>query len=911
MKMKVTLIKYRLVLIFLVVNFCFHAKAQFDYPVRSDVSFGGKLIDMQTRFTEYISKTKNPYLIEARRLSLEGMKLNDKMDNRTAIICYLRAELLVIKNVASSELKNLLLADILQNKGRTYHYLGKGMEANDFVNDSKLLNETLISSGDIEIARFAYFFLATNYDMLEGIIRLHFRKSGVPYAYAAVKIKRDILKIRGSEMGRSYWNYAVQFRGLPIPDGVGIDTMITFSKLAIEEFKFDNKFDRIYNGEFISTNYVMLAEKYMNVYHNADSCKFYTERAIASLSIKNKYQFPDDLPAFIDHEEMMRSSRPLSVFLWYIYNNTLDRRYLELAKNLLDSAVKALSSHTAETFVQGGRNIVEMNNTNRFIINILATEASFPVKGEKCIDFLSEIEKVKTYNYQKKLLENQIVHSSQNGGIEIQAIRKLNSQYDNLEENRLKFNHIDYLEQNLNLLLRIDYLEKSSYKKEILNNIFFTDEKAEISKICTLIEPSTTILLYYFDDFANLCISVSSAGIEINRMPVGSDFYQNLTSFQELNARQTMLDDNWCKLSNKIYKSLVQPYLKNSSPKNLVIISSGILSRIPFESLVTSYSKNSQGKLDVNYLMQDINIRYEYSLKPFYKQGQKKKIPTIEKVFAFAPKYETPSATSGGTVTLSGRNYMRSDIRSESFPLKFNVPEAEMVANSQGGIAFTNNNATENKFREVAGSADILHLSMHSYALNENPMYWGLVFAKKQKISDSLKNNDVTSLIDDGILYAYEIYQMNLKSDMVVLSACETGIGRYETGEGTRSLGLAFRYAGCNNTVMSLWAVDDEYTEELMKSFYSYLNLGKPKAEALTLSKRDFVKNHNTAGPFFWAGFIMYGDNQPVNLKKQSNFYIFLIIGFLFIVITGFTVRCRGRRQVAYLSCAGLLLKLV
>ena len=135
-------------------------------------------------------------------------------------------------------------------------------------------------------------------------------------------------------------------------------------------------------------------------------------------------------------------------------------------------------------------------------------------------------------------------------------------------------------------------------------------------------------------------------------------------------------------------------------------------------------------------------------------------------------------------------------------------------------------------------------------------MYSGLVFAKNKTRGLIKPTIDNISWIDDGILYAYEISQMNLKSDMVVLSACETGIGRYETGEGTRSLGLAFRYAGCNNTIMSLWKVDDKYTEELMRSFYTYLKEGKPKAEALILAKKDFVKNNETAGPFFWAAFI-------------------------------------------------------
>ena len=885
--MKVAFIKYPLLLIFLVVSFFFHGKAQFDYPVRREVSFGGKLVDMQKRFTAYINNTNDSILIKARRLSLEGMRLKDKMDNRAAIICYLKAELLLSKSPVQSELTNLVLADVLQNKGRAYHYIVKPAASLDFINESKRLNESLLDSRNIEIARFAYFFLATNYDMLEGIMPI-FKQPGTPYAYAAVKIKRDILHIRGAEMGRSYWNYAGQFYRKPASKDIAFDTMIVYAQLADKEFKADKNIDRIYTAEFTSNNNIILAERYKNFYNNVDSCKFYTERIIAALSIKGIYNLPDKLPAFINHEEVMRSSSYFSEFLRYIYENTADKRFLKVARDLLDSAVKALSNHTAETFIQGERNIDAMRFTSRFLIKTLATGESYPMKNERALELLAQIDKAKTFNYQKKLLENQIAHSSQINGLEIHLIRKLNSQYDNLEEDRLKTNHFEYLTKNLNLLTQIDSLEKLEYKKEILTTIFLKDENPEIGSIISSIKPGTTILMYYFDPLANLCASISSNGLEINWIPVSDDFYKDLRSFQELNTRQTMLDESWCRLSNKVYKSLVKPYLKNNATEELIIISDGVLDRVPFESLVISWSKDAKGKYAIEYLMQDMNVRYEYSLKPFYKSEVEKPIASIKKVYAFAPNYESPLATTRSTTILPEKNYTGPNLRSESFPLKFNVPEAEMVARSQDGAAFVNDNATEEKFRKVAGNADILHLSMHSFAFNDDPMYLGLVFAENKNVTDSEKAKlDITSWKDDGILYAYEIYQMNINSDMVVLSACETGIGRYETGEGTRSLGLAFRYAGCNNTIMSLWAVDDEYTQELMRSFYHYLGQGKPKAEALRLAKSDFIKNNKTAGPFFWAGFILYGDNQPVNLKKHSGFAIFLVVGLIATLLVG------------------------
>jgi CHAT domain-containing protein len=427
--------------------------------------------------------------------------------------------------------------------------------------------------------------------------------------------------------------------------------------------------------------------------------------------------------------------------------------------------------------------------------------------------------------------------------------------------------------------------------------IFNPDNKNRVRQICASLKPGTTILLYYFDDFVNLCTTIAAEGITIHKMPVEPALLNDLAAFQVLNSHQTMIDGNWCRLSNRIYQGLVEPYIQPGSTKELVIVSAGLLNCIPFESLVTGWGSGKDGKFNVHYLMENMGIRYEYSLEPFLSRNQAASVAGIKKVYAFAPEYDIPAAPYKGMAAPQQANYISSSLRSQSFPLKYNVPEAQMVVNATGGMGFLNKAATEKKFMEVSGNADILHLSMHSYAFNENPMYWGLVFAKNNSLNDSTGNTSSNpSWADDGTLYAYEIYQMNLKSDMVVLSACETGIGQYVTGEGTRSLGLAFRYAGCNNTVMSLWSVDDKYTEELMGSFYHYLEEGSYRAEALTFAKRDFVKMHNTAGPFFWAGFILYGDNQAVHFEKPFNFSILLIIGFTVILIAGLEVWRRKNR---------------
>ena len=104
-----------------------------------------------------------------------------------------------------------------------------------------------------------------------------------------------------------------------------------------------------------------------------------------------------------------------------------------------------------------------------------------------------------------------------------------------------------------------------------------------------------------------------------------------------------------------------------------------------------------------------------------------------------------------------------------------------------------------------------------------------------------------------------------------MLSACETGIGKLQRGEGIISLARAFAYAGAKSIFTTLWKVDDEKTKDLVIDFYKYLKVGKAKDEALHLAKLDFLKKNKGKGaanhPFFWAGMIGIGDMRPLNMN--------------------------------------------
>ena len=109
-----------------------------------------------------------------------------------------------------------------------------------------------------------------------------------------------------------------------------------------------------------------------------------------------------------------------------------------------------------------------------------------------------------------------------------------------------------------------------------------------------------------------------------------------------------------------------------------------------------------------------------------------------------------------------------------------------------------------------------------------------------------------------------DLYNLQLNADMVVLSACETGIGELQKGEGIISLARGFTYAGAKSIITSLWSVEDECTKKIMISFYEYLDQGLAKDAALRQAKLDYINDEQTthvdAHPFYWSPFIGVGD---------------------------------------------------
>jgi CHAT domain-containing protein len=149
-------------------------------------------------------------------------------------------------------------------------------------------------------------------------------------------------------------------------------------------------------------------------------------------------------------------------------------------------------------------------------------------------------------------------------------------------------------------------------------------------------------------------------------------------------------------------------------------------------------------------------------------------------------------------------------------------------------------------------------------------------------------------------LYQPEIYNLDMRAtQLVILSACETGRGQFIHGEGMMSLARAFSYAGCKSVITSLWKADDAATAYITKRLHHYLKSGKPKDVALQLAKRDYLEDDSIADrfktPAFWSHLILIGDTSPLYASSSHGWWVAGGIAIMVLAAIVYVVRRRRR----------------
>ncbi|MCP4438199.1 MAG: CHAT domain-containing protein [Aureispira sp.] len=430
---------------------------------------------------------------------------------------------------------------------------------------------------------------------------------------------------------------------------------------------------------------------------------------------------------------------------------------------------------------------------------------------------------------------------------------------------RTALNQVNLDIENFVALLRKDYPKYIKLKGQQVNN-----DPKEIQK---LLDNQTALLEYVISDSTLYIFYIDHQNLRLYKQPLQKkvlakkikQFHSCLSNYSMIVEHEEDAYQKYRTLAHWFYQNLVAPGLKEAQNiNNLVIVSDGDLGHLPFETfLMEDAPQTYAGYSNLDYLINSYNVSYNYSAT-LWKENEESPTPSNNgKILGMAANYETKIDTNLKTLRLPTDEWLRSTLA----PLPAARKEVEVLANKFQGFFAFDSLASERTIKEKAPEYAIIHLATHGLLNHKRPVLSSIAFTEN---GDSIENN---------FLQAYEISKMKLNADLVVLSACETGYGKFEKGNGIASLARAFMYAGSPALVVSLWQVNDQVTSSIMQNLYDNLANGMKKDKALSTAKLDYIKGAKgiAAHPAFWSPFVQIGKTSAVNISRKGDTPIWAI----------------------------------
>lgn len=334
-------------------------------------------------------------------------------------------------------------------------------------------------------------------------------------------------------------------------------------------------------------------------------------------------------------------------------------------------------------------------------------------------------------------------------------------------------------------------------------------------------------------------------------------------------------------LSRAVDEKVMQPVRELvGDAKQLLISPDGELNLIPFEALVDERGRYLIERYSFTYLTSGRDLlrmqaRHESKGQPLLIANPSFGEPVTEQIARNATT--RPDARGGKRSVIEARNLSEvyfaplGGTAQEALTIRGLFPKASLLAGAE---------ATEARLKQ-ARAPSILHIATHGFFLTDEPsatdMRGTRAISANAKIENPLLRSGLAlaganldkDTGDDGILTAMEASGLNLWSTkLVVLSACDTGLGEVRNGEGVYGLRRAFVLAGAESLVLSLWPISDYSTRNLMIGYYKNLKLGLGRGAALRQVQLDLLKRNKQLHPFYWANFIQSGEWANLDGKR-------------------------------------------
>jgi len=339
---------------------------------------------------------------------------------------------------------------------------------------------------------------------------------------------------------------------------------------------------------------------------------------------------------------------------------------------------------------------------------------------------------------------------------------------------------------------------------------------------------------------------ISSGTSDFIRLAETAGMEEKVTGLRDAVVKGKTAD--YTKSAYQLYQELIEPLAPYLDTESLIIVADQMLHFLPFELLLTEDVLHQRYE-QMPFLVNEFNISYAPSVTILEKMLERKK-ESPKNLLALAPFTDVEMDWNSGSnpqrygdqmEPLLLTNYETRKI-GEIFRQRRSL--AEYFFPNQTEILLSKN-ATKAEFLSRLGNYNYLHFATHAFINEENPAMSGIAL--------------YPGADDDGIAYVGDIYDMELNADLVVLGACDTGLGSVYRGEGLIGFTRAFIYAGAANLTVSMWRVNDQPTAQLMIYFYENIREGYSYSESLRQAKLSMIENPATAAPRNWAAFVLHG----------------------------------------------------
>ena len=365
-----------------------------------------------------------------------------------------------------------------------------------------------------------------------------------------------------------------------------------------------------------------------------------------------------------------------------------------------------------------------------------------------------------------------------------------------------------------------------------------------------MLDDQTILLSYSLGETQSFLFALTRNDFQVKRLPPEATIGESVQKFLAAITNKNNPDPaEYRRQASQLSQQLLQPVSRMLTGRKLLIVPDGALHRLPFEALLLP-GTNARGDLrQLPYVVRRFAINYAPSASVLAELQNEQRATAPRKFIAFGDPVYEQRAEALTVSTLRNAGAARLNFQ----PLPHSREEvagiAKLFADTDRELFVGEDASEENvKAPERLKHYRMVHFSTHGYINEARPRLSGLVLSQRSSSNPQP---------EDGLLSAYEIFNLKLNADLVVLSACETGLGKEVKGEGLMSLTRAFMYAGTPSVVVSLWNVNDQSAADLMIRFYRNLQTGMSKGEALRQAQLETIRDNGF--PFFWAPFVLVG----------------------------------------------------